>query len=190
MKRLIYILSIIFLSTGCEKSDSLIETDDGRNVLGFYLDGEKISYKTSGGIPSEYSYEHCVYARWINSDSLEVSALLDNYYYDEITIKIAVADISTQHDIIDPDVTLSYLYRKYPLPPGDFSSGGTYIKFHDTEFVSGKLSFRKWDQTAGILSGNFHFECDAQQYDGSTKRLSVTKGNFDVQLENRNKGDE
>ena len=124
MKRLLYIVSIIFLAGSCEKIDPFIETDEGKNVLGFYLDGVKVSYETSGGFPSRYPYEHCVHARWINSDSLEVSALLDNYYYDEITIKIAVADISTQQDITDPDITLRYLYRKYPIAPDDFTDGG------------------------------------------------------------------
>ena len=35
-----------------------------------------------------------------------------------------------------------------------------------------------------VLSGNFDFECDAPLFDGTTKRLSVTKGNFDVYVEN------
>lgn len=185
MKRLLYIVSIFFLAAGCKKVDPFIETDEGKNVLGFFMDGEKVTYKTSGGFPSEYPYTHCVYARSVNSDSLEVSALLDNYYYDEITIKIPVADISTLQDIIDPDITLRYLYRKYPIAPGEFIDGGGRMEFSYTDLVNGKLSFRKWDQATGILSGNFNFECDAPQYDGSVRRISVTNGNFDVQIENK-----
>ena len=184
MKHLLCILSIIFLAASCEKADPFTETDEGKNVLGFYLNGEKVSYTTSGGFPSEYPYKHCVYTKRINSDSLEVSALLDNSYYDEITIKIAVADISTEQDIIDPDITLRYLYRKYPIAPDDFVDGGHRIEYSYTDFVSGKLSFRKWDQTTGILSGNFEFECNAPQFDDSVRRISVTGGNFDVQIEN------
>ena len=182
MKRLLFIFTIIKFSVSCEKIDPFIETDEGKNVLGFYLDGEKVSYVTSGGFPSEYTYKHCVYTRQVNADSLEISALLDNYYFDEITIKIAIADISTEQDITVPDITLRYLYRKYPLPPDKFTDGGGHIERSYTDFVSGNLSFRKWDRTAGILSGNFNFDCDATQFDGSIKRISVTKGNFDVLL--------
>lgn len=182
MKRLLYIVSVIFLAVGCEKIDPFVETDEGKNVLGFYLNGEKISYDRKGGWGSPY--ENLVYAIQINPDSLVVGAVLDNYYFDEITIKIAVADISTQEDIIDPDISLRYLYRKYPLAPDDNIDDGARMERSYTDFVSGMLSFRKWDQATGILSGNFDFECDAPLYDGSVIHLSITGGNFDVQIGN------
>lgn len=53
-----------------------------------------------------------------------------------------------------------------------------------TIFKSGELSFRKWDQQTGILSGNFRFDCEAPQYDGSVKSVSVSGGNFDVKTGN------
>lgn len=181
MKRLL-IVSMIFLAAGCEKVDPFVETDEGTNVLGFFLDGAKVSYTTSGGFPSEYPYEHNVYTKQINADSLEIRASLDNYYYNKIVIKIPVSEISTTQDITDPDIKLNYVYRKYPSPPDKYTEGGGTIWYAYTEFVSGVLSFRKWDTTAGILSGNFNFECDAPQYDGSVKRISVTDGNFDVKF--------
>lgn len=183
MKRLLYISAIVISAVCCEKIDPFVETDEGNNVIGFYLDGQKVTYDTSGGFPSEYPYEHCVYNRQINPDSLEISALLDNYYFNEIVMKIAVSDISTETAVTDPDISLRYLYRKYPLPPDEFSDGGGRMEYSYTDFVSGKLSFRKWDQATGILSGNFDFECDAPQYDGTVKRISVTKGNFDVKFD-------
>jgi len=104
---------VILITVCCEKIDPFVATDEGNNVLGFYLDGEKVTYATSGGFPSEYPYEHCVYTQTINADSLEISALLDNYYYDAIWIKIALQDISTEHFITDPDITLRYtLFRE------------------------------------------------------------------------------
>lgn len=185
MKRILFFLSMILITISCGKINPFVETNDGKNVLGFYLDGEKLTYRTSGGIPSEYPYSHCVYTGYTNADadSLAITALLDNQYYDEISIKIAISDISTKHDIIDPDITLRYLYRKTPLPPNEFTEGGERYDYSYTVFESGKISFRKWDQEAGILSGNFNFDCYAPQYDGSIKRISVTKGNFDVRIE-------
>ena len=185
MKHLMYLLTIILLAGSCEKIDPFVETNEGKNVLGFYLDGEKVSYETSGGFPSEYPYTHCVYTRKIGADSLEISALLDNYCFSEITIKIPVQDISTERDIADPDITLKYLYRKYPIAPDQFIDGGGRMEQSCTELVGGKISFRKWDESAGILSGNFNFVCDAPQYDGSVRRVSVTDGNFDVKFNTR-----
>ena len=183
MKRLLYLVSIIFAVAGCEKIDPFVETDEGNNVLGFYINGVQVSYVIYGGY-SPWPYEHSVHTKWINSDSLEVSATLDNYYVDKIMIKIAVADINTQQDIIDPDIKLRYLYRKTPIPPSHNTSGGASMEYRYTNFVRGNLTIRTWNQAAGILSGNFDFECDAPLFDGTTKRLSVTKGNFDVYVEN------
>lgn len=184
MKRLLLFISVILITVCCEKMDPFVETDEGNNVLGFYLDGEKVTYATSGGFPSEYPYEHCVITNHFHADSLEIIALLDNYYYDEISIKFAVSEISTEHVITDPDITLRYFYRKTPLPPDEYSEGGGRIERYYTIFKSGELSFRKWDQEAGILSGNFEFDCEAPQYDGSVKSVSVTGGNFDVKTGN------
>ena len=58
---------MILLTISCEKIDPFVETDEGKNVLGFYLDGKKVSYKTSGGFPSEYPYEQCVYTEKLKS---------------------------------------------------------------------------------------------------------------------------
>lgn len=184
MKQLLLFISMILLTISCEKIDPFVETDEGKNVLGFYLDGKKVSYQTSGGFPSEYPYEHCVYTNHFNTDSLEIIALLDNYYYNEISIKIAISEISTTHEITDPDITLTYIYRVTPLPPDEYSEGGGRIERAYTMFKSGALSFRKWDQQAGILSGNFRFDCEAPQYDGSVKSVSVSGGNFDVKTGN------
>lgn len=132
----------------------------------------------------QYPYEHCVYTKHFNTDSLEIIALLDNYYYNEISIKIAISEISTTHEITDPDITLTYIYRVTPLPPDEYSEGGGRIERAYTIFKSGELSFRKWDQQTGILSGNFRFDCEAPQYDGSVKSVSVSGGNFDVKTGN------
>ena len=179
MKRALLFILMILLAVSCKKIDPFVETDEGKNVLGFYLDGEKVTYTTSGGFPSEYPYRHCVYTKQINADSLEISAELDNSIYRWITIQIAIADISTNHSITDPDITLTYLYRKYPTSPN-----GVCCSFAYTEFIRGKMSFRKWDQEVGILSGNFSFDCDAPQRDGSVKHIPVTKGSFDVSINN------
>lgn len=179
MRRLLIFISIILLAASCKKIDPFVETDEGKDVLGFYLNGEKVTYTTSGGFPSEYPYRHRVYTRLINADSLEISAELDNSIYRWITIQIAIADISTNHSITDPDITLAYLYRKYPTSPN-----GVSYSFAYTEFIRGKMSFRKWDQESGILSGNFYFDCDAPQRDSSVKHITVTKGSFDVSINN------
>ena len=50
------------------------------------------------------------------------------------------------------------------------------------EATEGEIRFRKWDPETGILSGNFEFICDAPQFDGSVKHLSITEGNFDVRF--------
>lgn len=183
MKRRLLFISVILITVCCEKIDPFVATDEGNNVLGFYLDGEKVTYATSGGFPSEYPYEHCVYTQTINADSLEISALLDNYYYDAIWIKIALQDISTEHFITDPDITLRYFYRKTPLPPDYYTDGGGRVERFLTVLDSGRISFRKWDQEAGILSGNFNFDCSAPQHDGCIKHISVTRGNFDVKID-------
>lgn len=175
MKRLLYSLILILITVSCRK-DPFVETDGGNNVLGFYLDGKEVSYTLSGLPP-----KHNVYPNRINADSLEITAWLNNNYYIKIKIKIATADISLKHEITDPDITLMYLYKKTPIPPTVYTDGGEYPEYSYTDMVSGKLSFRKWDQR--ILSGNFSFNCDAPQYDGSVKHISVTKGNFDVKFD-------
>ena len=184
MKQLLLFISMILLTISCEKIDPFVETDEGNNVLGFYLDGKRVSYQTSGGFPSEYPYTHCVYTNHFNADSLEIIALLDNYYYNEISIKFAISEISTTHEITDPDITLTYLYRIIPLPPDKYTEGGWSVERAFTIIKSGELSFRKWDQEAGILSGNFKFDCEAPQHDGSVKSVSVSGGNFDVKTGN------
>lgn len=184
--RLLFLISLILVAVSCNSPiDPFEETDEGKNVLGFYLNGEKIRYATMGGFPSEYPYEHCVYAKQLNTtpDSLEISAKLANNYYQYISIKIALSDIRTDKVIKDPDITLTYFYKKLPLPPSEYSEGGVSVYLSDTDFVSGNLSFRKWDQQVGILSGNFSFDCTATQHDGSVKRISVTKGTFDVRID-------
>ena len=182
-KRLFHILSVILIAASCEKMDPFEETDKGNNVLGFFLDGEKVSYTTSGGFPSSYPYEHCVYTRQINADSLEIYAQLNSSSFPGITIKIAIAQISTEHGITNPNIALEYLYKKTPLPPCLYSEVGTHYEYLYTELVCGNLSFRTWNQAEGILSGNFNFDCDMLEYNGSVKRISVTKGNFDVKLD-------
>lgn len=62
MKRLLNILILIIVAVSCVKIDPFTETDDGGNVLGFYLDGNEISYITSGGLFTGKPLEHCVYA--------------------------------------------------------------------------------------------------------------------------------
>ena len=182
MKRLVYSFVLILTAVSCNnKIDPFVETDEGKNVLGFYLDGKEVSYTTSGGFPSEYPYRHNVYPKRINADSLEITAMLNNYTFSEIKIKIAIADISLTSDILDPDITLLYLYKKTPTSPDIYTEGGVCMEYAYTDMVSGKLSFRKWDKR--ILSGNFYFNCDASQYDGSVKHISVTKGNFDVKFD-------
>ena len=183
MRRLLLFISIVLLAVSCKKIDPFVETDEGKNVLGFYLNGEKVTYMTSGGFPSEYPYRHNVYTRLINADSLVISASLDNYFYRSITIQIATADISTSKAITNPDITLTYLYRKCPIPPDIYIEGGEYYEHSYTILVNGELSFRKWDRKAGILSGNFNFDCEAPQCDGSVKSISVTKGSFDVSID-------
>ena len=106
-----------------------------------------------------------------------------NYYYDAIWIKIALQDISTEHFITNPDITLRYFYRKTPLPPDYYTDGGGRVERFLTVLDSGRISFRKWDQEAGILSGNFNFDCSAPQHDGCIKHISVTRGNFDVKID-------
>lgn len=183
MRRLLSFISFFLIVVSCEKKiDPFVETDEGKNVLGFYLNGEKVTYTTSGGWGRPRSND--VYAKQINADSLEIGAALNNYYYPRIVIQIASADISTSKAITNPDITLKYLYRKYPLPPEIYSDGGQGHEYSYTVLVSGKLSFRKWDQKTGVLSGNFKFDCEAPQRDGSVKRISVTKGIFDVSTNN------
>ena len=181
MKRLLYILSIILIGVGCKKIDPFIETDEGSNVLGFYLNGEKVSNETTVLLPSLH-IDNRVYTRHLNADSLEITASLDNYLFYGISIKVAIADISTQQDLTDPDIDLFYIFRVSPITPDHIIDGGGHFERYRTEPVGGKLSFRTWDQNAGILSGNFSFDCDAPQFDGSVKRISVTKGNFDVNI--------
>lgn len=172
-------MSCIFAAS-CQKIDPFVETDEGADVLGFYLDGTKVTYETSGGFPSEYPYEHCVYARQINADSLEISASLDNYYYNHICFKIAFADISTERKLKDSDIRLTYLYRKTPTAPDENIDGGAHFEWAETELTSSEISFRTWDQEHKILSANFSFKCRAPQFDGSVRSLTITKGNFDV----------
>lgn len=177
--QLLIFMSCIFAAS-CQKIDPFVETDEGANVLGFYLDGTKVTYETSGGFPSEYPYEHCVYARQINADSLEINAILDNYYYNQIYFKIAFADISTERKLVDSDITLVYLYRKTPKAPDEHIDGGAHFEWATTELTASEISFRKWDPEYRILSANFSFRCKAPQFDGSVRNLNITKGNFDV----------
>lgn len=183
MKWLSFLIAILALAVGCEKVDPFTESNEGNNILGFYLDGQKISNETSGGFPSEYPHMNCVYARAVNVDTLEISASLDSGTYPDIYIKIPFSDISTTRMLENPDIALVYLYRRYPKPPGEFTDGGIRKEYAYTDFVSGQISFRKWDEASKILSGNFSFKCDAPQFDGSVKHLTITRGNFDVQYE-------
>ena len=182
MKRILFLLTIVLLGAACEKIDPFAETDEGKNILGFYLDGTKVSYETSGGFPSEYPYKHCVYARKINADSLEISALLDNYYYDQIMMKLAISDIATSGRLKNPEIMLRCFYRMYPIAPDLHIDGGARKEYAWAEATEGEIRFRKWDPETGILSGNFEFTCDATQFDGSVKHLSITEGNFDVRF--------
>ena len=164
----------------CVKIDPFVESDEGKNILGLYLDGKEISYLRSGGIVVPFENE--VYATRVGSDTLSITAKLDDECYSSIYMKFALADIDSHNRLTDFTMGLTYIYRKYPAPPTVGYSGSAYYEYKDAEFISGEITLRRCDLDAGVISGNFSFKCDTPRYNAKTTRHSITKGNFDVKL--------
>lgn len=161
----------------CEKSDPFIETDSGKNTLGFMLNGKKVEYYWQPVLPPAV-YIEPVSARELINGTLEISANLEPMEElgntSIIVINLPVNKLA-QGAILKnvADIQLPYLAGSEKVD--DY----TRLYYDDLKITSSRVGIRTC-KPGEVLSGTFEFEGDATFMNGTTKHFKITKGNFDV----------
>lgn len=166
-------VSLLFMAVQCDYvENSMEETQTGRMVLGFVVDGETVNCSIAGT-------ENSVFADILEGDTLEIRAGMHHDVYGPIVLKIPMSEIGDS-PINDPVIQMQYLYKVIPNPPTvDFGPGKKYEYLY-AEPEDASISFRFWDLDEGIVAGNFSFSFDRHYADGKVGRVHVERGNFDI----------
>ena len=166
-------VSLLFMAMQCDHvENSMEETQTGRMVLGFVVDGETVNCSIAGT-------ENSVFADILEGDTLEIRAGMHHDVYGHIVLKIPMSEIGDS-PINDPVIQMQYLYKVIPNPPTvDFGPGKKYEYLY-AEPEDAVISFRYWDMDEGIVAGNFSFSFDRHYANGKVGRVHVERGNFDI----------
>jgi hypothetical protein len=208
IKVMIALSPLLFLASQCEKDngDPFDATQEGKDVLGFYLEGMPYKQQNSRVGVAPYSPLSTWIMRRIKPTSAEKTSLLsDDYYYFfnlEADVKRVVGSESTVYDVASIYLHLAdslpfiegqrYRIAAYPeeQPPFDEKKyNHIRVRFYTpistiTQFgENGYIEFTKFDMENNIASGNFTVEVDeAPTGEEQYARKKFTKGVFDAHL--------
>lgn len=174
-------LIVCLILQGCKKDDPFEATQEGKNTLGFYFDGKKYEYDTSGGFPSEYPYENCVYGWYFTTENkLSVSAIIADSKLCHFSFELAERNIQTGkiYELTKENSTfnavLTFVY------PHDKGNGTTEYTYKNPTAKRGFIEFTKFDREHRIASGKFEFDFDIESDSGEISSKRLTGGMFDV----------
>ena len=150
------------------------ETNEGRGVLGFYVDDSQIIY-------------HEAWARNINADSLEIVSNFWLEHYGNLRIKFAVKDMSLDTPITDPEISFEYLYSLTPYESGKAGNISSKAEYRTLDIESGEISFRRIGSSemysrGDVISGNFSFVGTKVLNTGETRKVVAEDGTFDLRI--------
>ena len=149
-------VSLICMATACPKYFDPFEkeTEEGVGNLGFYLDGQPVSYKKN----------RIAGAGMFGKDSIWILAYLDYEDYYSLIMQFPIEDISVENPIKNPDIRLRYVYKVIE-EKNEYGNLVIRTLYKDIKAETGELSFRfvgpseDHDHTScTTLSGNFFFE--------------------------------
>ena len=171
-------VSLICMATSCPKYHDPFEkeTEEGVGNLGFYLDGQPVSYKKN----------RIAGAGMFCKDSIWILAYLDYEDYYSLIMQFPIEDISVENPIKNPDIRLRYVYKVIE-EKNEYGNLVIRTLYKDIKAETGELSFRfvgpseDHDHTScTTLSGNFFFEGNDYLDSGDIRKVTVTGGTFDV----------
>ena len=75
--RIMFITLAAFSLASCDKDDPFVETDTGKNTLGFLLNGKKVEYAWEPILPFvDYGYKVYAMEDYMGNDTLYINAVL------------------------------------------------------------------------------------------------------------------
>ena len=183
--RLAFAMLAAFSVASCDKDDPFVDTDSGKNTLGFLLNGKKVEYVWYAPIlPPAVSLPTSQGAHAIeHADTLEI--------YSKLTGAVEVLDGLEQISLCLPlnqvsqgavlnntaDIVLPFLTGKEID-----SDGWTHMFWGHLKVTSSRVSIRTCKR-GELISGTFECEGDAEFPDGTSKHCKITNGHFDVDWE-------
>lgn len=182
---LTFIVCVSFQSC-VKKENPFLDTQEGKNTLGFYLDGKKYEYATAGGFPSEYPYSHCVYGSYFTADhKFSLSAELDSQDdLDDFSLTLINDNLKAGKKYMLTEegslleVILTYVHW---TPQGN---GMSTSEINKIKAKSGYIEFSKFDINSKIASGRFEFEFESESESEKEEPVikKLTNGMFDASL--------
>ena len=167
------------MATSCPKYHDPFEeeTNEGVGNLGFYLDGQPVSYKKN----------RMASAGMFGKDSIWIRANLDHENYQSLIMQFPIEDISVENPIKNPDIRLRYVHNVI-TEEDEYGNLVVRTLYKDIKAETGELSFRyagpsenhDHDPSCTTLSGNFFFEGNDYLDSGDIRKVTVTGGTFDV----------
>ena len=182
--RAIYAIAFAMLAVlsfaSCDKDDPFVETDTGKNTLGFLLNGKKVEYAWEPILPfTDYGYKVYAMEDYTRNDTLIMYAVLEpieelrgsNF----ISIKMPITKLS-------PGAVLENVANiELPYLAGSEQDGEiTHNYTQNLDITSSRVGIRTCKR-GEVLSGTFEFEGDAHFMDGTDVHCKITEGNFDVE---------
>ena len=203
------LLLVLFFAAGlssCEKDDPFIETNVGKQTLGFNVNGEKLTYAVVGSILDGTGVPPCNDVKGkVENDTLYISAGINDQCFNSITFGIPISKVapgkSLKLENKDFIVSLCYSYYLTNISEEDKKFGVVaYGRSTVAEFESGEFCIRYYNQEDNIVAGSFTlnghveipeyaakevFENNQPHYQSLPKgkmELNITNGMYDVKI--------
>lgn len=175
--RITFALLAAFSLASCDKDDPFVETDSGKNIFGFLLNGKKVEYAWQPILPFT-DYSEPVQALEYGNDTLRIYARLESIEElmgaEVITIDMPISKL-TAGAVLDNVADIGLTYHAGAVQEGNV----THYHNRNLDIIKSRVSIRSC-KPGEVLSGTFEFEGDAEFLDGTTRHCIITDGHFDV----------
>ena len=178
--RIAFAMLAVLSFASCDKDDPFVETDTGKNTLGFLLNGKKVEYAWEPILPfTDYGYKVYAMEDYTRNDTLIMYAVLEpieelrgsNY----ISIKLPITKLSPGA-VLENVANIELPYLAGAEQEGEITHNYT----QNLDITSSRVGIRTCKR-GEVLSGIFEFEGDAHFMDGRDVHCKITEGNFDVE---------